>query len=349
MDEALEEQMTKQGTNAEVLAILRASDNANMRDWIAYLDEIGPPPFAVDLPDGTALERALGEVAVPEDDVPSLLALREVLAANPNLTWLHERCVHSLARHMDSVDGPPMFQALPEDLGEVARFFYVFVYIAMLPHTRACFEQRGIPHAIQQATLADIGRNMLVHRKRHGTSGLAAPHWMMLHARGAIFQLGRLQFERTRLGERTVAAVHAAGLPDKAGDPTLSVHIPDFSGPMTPEACNKAFAQARSFFRTHFPGETYRTAVCNSWLLDAQLLDYLPETSNIVQFQRRFRHVYSAEDDRSRGFFLFVFGQLRDRLDDYPQDSTLQRALVEHIREGKEWHSAKGWLDLAEQ
>ena len=60
---------------------------------------------------------------------------------------------------------------------------------------------------------------------------------------------------------------------------------------MTAEACDASFAWAPRFFARHFPEDDYRVATCGSWLLDEQLAEYLPETSNIVQFQRRFRLV----------------------------------------------------------
>jgi hypothetical protein len=41
---------------------------------------------------------------------------------------------------------------------------------------------------------------------------------------------------------------------------------------------------AREFFGHHFPDEPVSHFVCHSWLLDPQLVEYLPERSNIVRF-----------------------------------------------------------------
>jgi hypothetical protein len=168
---------------------------------------------------------------------------------------------------------------------------------------------------------------------------------MMLHFRGAIYELGRLQFERSRLGARAAGVLAAAGLPYGPGHPTLSVHIPEFYGPMTPTACDASFARARQFFAEHFPEEPYDIATCHSWLLDTELARYLPETSNIIQFQRRFNIAY-RDNDNNESIVGFVFGRRLAELDDLPQNTTLERAVVAHIRSGQTWHGGAGWLSL---
>jgi hypothetical protein len=125
----------------------------------------------------------------------------------------------------------------------------------------------------------------------------------------------------------------------------LSVHIPGFCGPFPPEVCEASFDLAREFFPRHFPEETYRFAVCKSWLLDRQLADYLPETSNIVQFQRRFQLAYAPEPD-NHDTLDFVFRAPGRPLDELPQDTALQRAVVSHIRAGNSWAVSMGWLEL---
>ena len=88
-------------------------------------------------------------------------------------------------------------------------------------------------------------------------------------------------------------------------------------------------------------------AVCSSWLLDPQLAEYLPASSNIVRFQRRFTLI----EDRAAGdnalTLRFVFGLPTDLpLDAYPQRTTLERAIIAHIRAGRDWRGGVGWLRL---
>jgi hypothetical protein len=246
---------------------------------------------------------------------------------------------------MGLVGGGPGLPPLPDELGPVGRYFYVYVFVAAVPHVRSYHQQHGIPDDISRRTLADLGRNMAVHRRRRGTGGLLVPWWIKLHFRGEIYQLGRLQFQRATLGNRTGRAV-AAALPLGPGDPSLNLHIPDFSGPMSPTACHESIARAREFFPRHFPEEAYALATCESWLLDPQLREYLPESSNIIHFQRRFQPGYPvAENDDTRPVG-FVFGDPGLPLETLPRRTTLERAIVDHLRAGRHWHGGNGWFKL---
>lgn len=313
--------------------------------WIEYLEGIGAPPFPVELPEGDAFLTALSDLSIPEENVPSLVALRMTLVETPELWWLLERAVHSLILHMDTVEAPPPFPELPGDLSDIARFFFAYVYVAMLPHTRSLHQKRGIPEAVTLATIADVGRHFVIHRAQTGNDGMSGAAWLMLHARGLIFQLGRLQFHRHRIGNRTSQAIRAAGIPCEKDDPVLLAHIPGFAGPFPPEAIDDSFAQAREFFPHHFPEETYRIVACYSWLLDPQLSEYLPESSNIVQFQRRF-HQAHRPDPNNHDTLEFVFRTPNRPLDELPQNTTLERAVVSHIKSGKQWYGGVGWLEL---
>jgi hypothetical protein len=154
-----------------------------------------------------------------------------------------------------------------------------------------------------------------------------------------------LQFQRATLGQRTAEALQAAGLPFGPGEPVLGVHVPDFFGPLSPRACDRSFAQAREFFAAHFPTEHYALAVCQSWLLDEQLAAYLPADANIVHFQRRFQ-VIDRREPGDEDILLNVFGQRTPDLDSLPQRTTLQRAIVTHLKAGRHWTGGVGWLLL---
>ncbi len=326
----------------DYLHILRSNDATAA--WLDYLEGIGPPVVPVNLPEGAALLAALHALDVPDDDIDTLVRLRPEVANDPDLSWLIERCVQSLLLHMDTVSWPPAFPNLPDAFGDMGRFVYAFVYVAMLPHTRALHRRRGISEAVTKATMADVGRHFLIHREQRGTNGMTNPDWMMVHARSLIYQIGRLQFERGYLGTSTSRGIQAAGFLCEKGDPVISIHIPGHMGPMSPEACDDSFAAARPFFRKHFPEERPALAVCHSWLLDDQLGEYLPESSNIIRFQQRFRQAYRPEPN-NRPTLEFVFRTPDRPLDELPQRTTLERAVVRHLRDGRQWHGGVGWLE----
>ena len=321
-------------------------DNEGTAGWLELSQSLREPFPEVGLPAADALAPVLLDVAVPHEDIDLLCSLAKQVHASPELTWILTRCVHGIVAQMGRIGDLvplPSFATLPPPLD---RYFSVLVFVAAIPEARAFHRTRGIPDDVSRRTFADLGRNMTVHRKRHGVGGLHAPGWQMLHVTGALYDCGRLQFERSRLGKTTSAGMRAAGFACEPGDATLSVHIPDFSGPMSPEACDASFARARAFFARHFPEERFVTAVCHSWLMDEQLGEYLPASSNIMRFQHRFHLAYQYDGDRNDGPLGFVFGRTIDDLDDLPRDTTLQRAIVDHIRAGRVWHGGAGWLEL---
>lgn len=316
------------------LAILRADPRTAA--WLAALEADGPPDVEIVLP---TLETLL-DLAVPHEDVNPLLALAGDLRADPELWWLLRRCVQRLVRGIGAIDDPFELPLLPDELGTLGRYFHAYVFIAALPYVRAYHRERDIPAEVSRRTLADLGRNLAVHRRRHGVGGVLHTAWLKLHFRGEVYQLGRLQFQRGTLGSRMGAAASLG-----PGAPALSLHIPDFSGPLTPAACDDSLARARAFFPRHFPEEPYTVAICHSWLLDPQLADHLPDSSNIVGFQRRFRPGY-RDEHASDGPIEFVFGDPALPVDALTPRTTLEHAIVDHLRAGGHWHTGNGWFPL---
>lgn len=303
--------------------------------------ERAPQP-AIALPEPDELVPALLWLAVPHEEINDLIAMRPDPERDPGIWALLERYAGELVREAGSAGGPLRWPPPPDG----HPFFYVYVFLAALPHVLAYHGERGIPNEISRVTLADLGRHLAVHRHRQGTAGLGEYRWLTLHFRGIIYQLGRLQFEAVRLGNRTGTGIAAAGMPFGPGDPALAVHVPQFSGPLTPQACDASFALAEAFFARHFPEQPYRIGVCHSWLLDPRLGDYLPPEANIMRFQRRFRPAYSPDEPHDESALRFVFGAIPSTLDELPRRSTLERAMVDHLKAGKHWYGGTGWLEL---
>jgi hypothetical protein len=150
------------------------------------------------------------------------------------------------------------------------------------------------------------------------------------------------------------------------GDPVLGVHIPaggdpPGNGAMTDEACAKSFAAARAFFPRHYPEHAPRAFTSTTWLLDPQLAAYLPETSNIVRFQRRF-HLLPVPGAGPAQHFERVFGFGAKapagpaEIDALEQAASrggraataVERALLEHARHGGRWRMTAGVIPFAE-
>lgn len=327
-----------------VLETLRS--DKRLAQWLSELEADGSPRVEVRLPDPDELPAVLLDLAIPHEDINELVGLHARMTGDPELWWLLERTVQSLAARVGTVGHWPRTPTLPQSLGAAGRWFWVYVYLGLLPHTAQFHRGRGIPDEISRRTLADIGRNVAAYRRLRGAGGLHVAWWPLLHLRGELFQLGRLQFQRTTLGNRTGNSVAAAGLPFGPGSPALSLHIPDYLGPLTAQACDRSLELARSFFPRYFPQEPYAIGACHSWLLDPQLRAYLPQDSNIVRFQQRFTLAYSSPEKGDKEVIAFVFGDDSRPLDQLPQRTTLERAVVGHLRSGGHWHVGHGWLEL---
>lgn len=326
------------------------AETESTRRLFDLITDSGDPDIEIALPHIDDLPHILLDLAVPQEDINPLVALMPTPERADGITWLVERCAWLLVRDMGSLDERVRLPDLPDSFGPIRRYFYVYVFVAALPHVQAYCRSREIPDDTVRHTLMDLGRKMALHRRRHDIGGFDLQGWLTLHFRGAIFDLGRLQFQRARLDTRTGKAIAAAGLPYGPDDFTLSVHIPNSMGPMSSSACDAAFQRARAFFTRHFPEESYRTAVCHSWLLDDQLGEYLSESSNIIQFQRRFTLAYTPEAD-DVSVLQFVFDRVATSggdvlLDDLPQTTHLERSMVRHLRSGRHWHGGSGWLLL---
>ncbi|MGW3891829.1 acyltransferase domain-containing protein [Micromonospora chokoriensis] len=242
----------------------------------------------------------------------------------PELRWLLDRSialVHAdFGGHGWLSPGPE----LPRERGPAWRHLYVYAYLALVDVARGYHRDHGVPDDVSWRSLADLGRNLAIDRRMRGEGWPVMQSWLTLHARGSIYELGRLQHHR--------------------GDTAIGLHVPDV-GPLTPEAVAASLDEARAFFARHFPDEPYTAFSCGSWLLDPQLREYLPEGSNIVRFQQMFELVpYEEKDgpDADVEVLRFVFRTLSTPLDQLPRRTALQRAIVDHLRAGRHWHWRHG-------
>ncbi|MFH0520450.1 acyltransferase domain-containing protein [Streptomyces sp. M41] len=302
------------------------------------------------LPDTDDLAEVLLDLAVPHEDINDLVRMRRRVTDDPELHQLLERLAGELVRGLGEAGVPGHSPDLDWELdwasGTLQRCFPVYVFLAALPYTRAYHRERGIPADVSRRTLADLGRNMAGYRRRYGRAGVQAPSWLVRHFRGELYQLGRLQFERARLGERTAPGLAAAGLRLEPGAPCLNLHIPDFHGPLSPAAVDHSLALAREFFPRHFPHEPYQAVTCHSWLLDPQLAEHLPADSNIVRFQARFRVARPDGEPADTQPVRFVFGDPESPVEKLPRRTALERVIGDHLRAGGHWYIGHGWLPL---
>ena len=189
------------------------------------------------------------------------------------------------------------------------------------------FKQKGISEKIMLDTFASIKSNMLKGFDVTGEIAVRAfSAWLYLYYNFKLFNIGRLQYE---LRGASGGAEHL-GLPK--GEPVLAVHIP-VGDKLTVDSCLDSFKSANEFFAEYFPDYNYRYFTCLSWLLDRNLENVLPESSNIIKFGRLFDHAADIKQDDAI-VFTFPLGTTRENIKDAEAKTTLHKNLKAYVLSG---------------
>ncbi|MGI5894485.1 MAG: acyltransferase domain-containing protein [Candidatus Merdivicinus sp.] len=192
------------------------------------------------------------------------------------------------------------------------------LFTALFDELKERYQKLGISEQIYRDTRSDLEIWRGNCRRMYGVDGLANYRWLQNHLDLKLFRLGRLQFEPV-VNEGRIA---------------LNVHIPQ-GEPLVYEACRESYRQAYAFYH----GMTDRF-VCHSWLLSPVLQELLPESSNIVRFQKDFEITHYDPNDRQCE--ERVFGEISDDYGSYPQKTSLQRAVREKLLRGEPIGAAQG-------
>lgn len=321
-----------------------------VRDWLGWpadspldrllaLDAIGPHPDGFPLPRDDALVDILTRLDVPPQAWREVVDLAPEPDTRPEAWWVLERLYHALVHSGEGAWPPPWPAPFPTD-DPLTHHFHLYVFLAAVPHLLQLHGARGIAEDVTWWTLRDVGLQVANYEVRTGRPGFDGAFWVWPHLRGDAITVGRLQYDRRYVPDDAVA-----GLERWRGRPALGVHIPAL-GPLAPQACDDSLGRVRAFHAAHFPEEPYDVGICESWLMDEQLLAYLPPSSNIVAFQSRFTLGDPWSRPADEDVIRFAFGHLPASLADLPQTTTLERAIVRHLADGGHWTFRRGWLEL---
>ncbi|QHT61467.1 hypothetical protein GXP70_16855 [Paenibacillus lycopersici] len=131
------------------------------------------------------------------------------------------------------------------------------------------------------------------------------------------------------------------------GDDVLNVHIPE-GGRMSHDACLASYASAARFFGECFPEQPFRAYVCSSWLLSPEFRDWLPEQSNIRQFQSDYHLLPLISDETQILERVFDFGTQLADLPKLAAETSLQRVVYDHLTAGDRMHNGCGFILMEE-
>jgi len=197
-----------------------------------------------------------------------------------------------------------------------------------------------------------VPRHVEIHEHRWGSVGIDPGWWLLPILRGEMVQVGSLQFHRVNLEVGNLSPEPwyskqeglALGKGFRRGDPSVGIHIP-YRAALAPGDLDATFARAREVLGSMWPVDQRRLATCQSWLLDAQLADFLDPASNILRFQRRFT-LLDGWYDNDVETLNFIFQLPRVSRDELPRDTTLQRGVLDLLERGGHWRARPGWLDF---
>ena len=300
---------------------------------------------------GRGFDEGIGYFDIQPEDFDDFAAAAGILASDDQSVAEIAALVQSFRRHMGefldwgAIEVPARFTPGDPDASLADRFFYPVAFLATLPDTLDYHRAHGISDNASRAIFADLGRHLRVFFTTFGQTGLHVQGWFTLHMRGMLFDFGRLQFNRDRM-RADQTSIDEAGMPCRHGDFVLNCHIPD-SGPLTPEGVRESMRQAKPFFDEHFPDEgPYKLATCDSWLIDEQLIQMVPG-SNIAKFCALW-HPFSEAGNGDGAVLNFVFRRPDAEIDDLPTRSSLERAIVAHLKAGGHMQTRLGWVALAD-
>ena len=283
-------------------------------------------------------DQALALFAVPPEDLAGVRRAAEAVDTEAGLAEWVERTATDLGSALGMPSPPPALTPRPEGEPEVVAYLPVVAFARVLPATLDWAGRVGLAPTVTAATLRDVGRMLQRNRVWFGAPGLGneLAGWLPRHLTGSILEIGRLQHERTTPGIRTSAWFLEERADWSPGELAVNLHIPE-SGPLDPATVRESLRAGRTVMRKRFPDHRLRVRYCISWLLDPQLAEYLPESSNIVAFQRMFRIGPAKDDDGDSSVRKFVFGNDPRPVDELPQGSSLERAAVAHWKAGRHW------------
>ena len=187
--------------------------------------------------------------------------------------------------------------------------------------TRKNYIDKGISDSIFLATMDCFPRFVREHLESYGRYGFDRDFWTVRQLSCRLFRLGLLEYELEH------------GM--------VCLHIPA-GAHLAPEAIDASLKEADAFLARFFPAWQNLAKTCHSWLLSPQLPALLPENSNILRFQHRFR--ITPEPEQTREFLVWIFKNRDIPYPNLPENTSLQKAVKKHLLDGGSFVEGRGIL-----
>ena len=219
--------------------------------------------------------------------------------------------------------------ALDQDENTLSRAWFGAAFLSF-EASRERYRQLRFPEAVWRESMTDLKLWLRYTERNDGVIGIwrHPRDWQIAIYRGEVTRHGRLECNTERHYNRETL-FNEDGQPIlEPGDPVINVHIPE-DGPMDMPSCGASIKRMAAFFAQCRPGYDWKGILCESWLLDRQLLPLLSETSNIARFQSLGRHYYIAPTDHT---VWRIYGTKDPFSIAHP--TSLQRNVAQFMRDG---------------
>lgn len=142
---------------------------------------------------------------VPDEYVPALVEAGRLVRSSEAIGRLFQHCVYWLRRVEDYSPKTPKLPATAEVHQDLVN---VLLLIQLVPEMLKQHRARNIPPDVTRDTLGTLPIRMKFHHKWHGRIGYNELRWFLLHLKGRLYRVGRLQYLLAPLHQHLVVFRH---------------------------------------------------------------------------------------------------------------------------------------------
>lgn len=235
----------------------------------------------------------------------------------------------------------PLLAEIAESIG-ANRYECDMVFLLRCTHTLYDkYVAVGYSDDLFYHTLSDLRVKLFECKEVNGVWGMEPTSWFKKYYMLERFRLGRLQYDKKPFPIEKYKDIL------KSGDTIISCHIPS-DGPLLLDDVKDSLRMAYRFFEEEWR-DGKLIVCCFSWLLFAPLLKNYDDNTNIKRFYNLFENIENWEDEQNCNFW-HVFGvrYSPDALENAPEDNSLRRAVIRHLKNGGTMGNGAGILFVDE-
>lgn len=256
-------------------------------------------------------------------DLPKKL-VEELEKIDINLT--EEQTEYFICAMRDKRLFPKAAEQLKEVLGEDKNGYKTLrVLLTSACGTYERYKEKGIPENVFIDTLKCFTRFSREHKESFGEYGFDRGFWVGRQLSLQLFRLGELEYELTELEGRNA----------------ISVHIPS-DADLSDKKLSESIVFSKNFLQKFFPDYVDAPYFCFSWLLAPALENMLSPSSKIARFRKFF--TVTKCDETSESYRQWVFKNPLLAPEDFPEKTSLQRNIKQHVLAGGKIGEGFGFL-----